>query len=66
MRELRTKPWVLTQVAFVTYQFFQKGLPLEELMDTLMADTHPEMSSFSLDDISLWSLEVEDSGETRM
>lgn len=35
-------------------------------MDTLMADTHPEMSSFSLDDISLWSLEVEDSGETRM
>lgn len=45
------------------FQFFQKGLPLEELKNILAAETDPAMSSLALDDISLRSLEVKDDGD---
>lgn len=61
--ELRTKPWVLDQVDFVKFQFFQKDLPLEQPMNILMAETDPVMSSLALDDITLWSSEVKDNGD---
>lgn len=68
MWDLRTKPIILhtpNPRIFVKHHCLPKGLSLEELTDTIVAETAPAISSFALDDLSLCSSEAGDNGETR-
>lgn len=68
MRDLRTNPIILhtpNPRIFVKRHCFPKGLSLEELTDTVVAETAPAMSNSALDDLSLCSSEAGDNGETR-